>query len=96
MEANQRVNGKSNFNFDKGNNKTKILNLGVDPEVKGVFVQFPILVQMLGGKNLILEATISGRYENLAKSLKNTCAVHSLFPKLHILPLQIYQNQIFQ
>ena len=54
MEANQRVNGKSNFNFDKGNNKTKILNLGVDPEVKGVFVQFPILVQMLGGKNLIL------------------------------------------
>ena len=62
METNQRVNGKSNFNFDKGNNKTKILNLGVDPEVKGVFVQFPILVQMLGGKNLILEATISGRY----------------------------------
>ena len=96
MEANQRVNGKSNLNFDKGNNKTKILNLGMDPEVKGVLVQFPILVQMHGGKNLILEATISGRYENLAKSLKNTCAVHSLFPKLHILPLQIYQNQIFQ
>ena len=96
MEANQLVNGKSNLNFDKGNNKTKILNLGMDPEVKGVFVQFPILVQMLGGKNLILEATISGRYENLAKSLKNTCAVHSLFPKLHILPLEIHQNQIFQ
>ena len=30
MEANQRVNGKSNLNFDKGNNKTKILNLGVE------------------------------------------------------------------
>ena len=96
MEANQRANGKSNLNFDKGSNKTKILNLGMDPEVKGVFVQFPILVQMFGEKNLILEATISGRYENLAKSLKNTCAVHSLFPKLHILPLEIHQNQIFQ
>lgn len=50
MEANQRGNGKCNLNFDKGNNKTKILNLGMDPEVKGVFVQFPILVQTLGGK----------------------------------------------
>ena len=96
MEANQRVTGKSNLNFDKGNKKTKILNLGVDLEVKGVFVQFTILVQMLGGKNLILEATISGRYENLAKSLKNTCAVNLPFAKLHILRLQIYQNQIFQ
>ena len=96
MEANQRVTGKSNLNFDKGNKTTKILNLGVDLEVKGVFVQFTILVQMLGGKNLILEATISGRYENVAKSLKNTCAVNSLFAKLRILRLQIYQNQIFQ
>lgn len=40
----KQINGNGNLNFDKGNNKTKILNLGVDPEVKGVFVQFPILV----------------------------------------------------
>ena len=96
MEVNQRVNGKINLNFDKGNNKAKILNVLVNPEVKAVFVQFTFLLQMLQGKNLILEATISGRYENLVKSLKNTCAVNSLFAKLQILRLQINQNQIFQ
>ena len=44
MEVNQRVNGKINLDFDKGNNKAKILNVLVNPEVKAVFVQFTFLL----------------------------------------------------
>ena len=65
--------GKINIYCGNCNIKQNIICRGADPNIWANFSQFSFLLYILGGENLILEATISMCFMNFAKNSKNTC-----------------------